>query len=55
MPADLDTAKQIVALLQGPAGAIWELVTAERPRRPTDIAIRDARGLAVLYARRAAA
>ncbi|MBX5490914.1 MAG: hypothetical protein IRZ14_07125 [Chloroflexi bacterium] len=54
MQADLHTAEQIVALLQGPAGAIWELLTIERPRRASDIAIRDVDGSPVLYARPAA-
>jgi hypothetical protein len=55
MPADLYTAEQIAALLRGPAGAIWELVAVERPRHPSDLTIRDARGQTVAYARRAAA
>lgn len=55
MNGDLRTAQQIAALFHGPAGAIWDLVDATRPRRAADVAIRDQRGLPVVYARPAGA
>ena len=53
MSGDVRSAQQIAALFHGPSGAIWDLVETSRPQRTADVVIRDARGLLVVYARRA--
>jgi hypothetical protein len=46
--------EQIIRLFRRQPG-VWELVDAPRELRDTDVAIRDARGALVAYARPAAA
>jgi hypothetical protein len=55
MEAELLVAEQIVRLFHRRRGVVWELVEAPGRARPEDVAIRDADGTLVAYARPAAA
>jgi hypothetical protein len=51
MNADLLVAEQIAQLFHGHRGVVWELVATRGPKRSDDVAIQDAHGAPVAYAR----
>ncbi len=51
MDAERVVVAQLIRLLRGRPGVVWELVDAARSPRPGDVPLRDQAGTVVAYAR----